>query len=65
MGAKKPVGKGGKAKKKKKISAEDDARQRANAINDVSDEQYKINLMTDLQLLRDDTKGEDQFAALY
>ena len=66
MGAKKPKGKGGKkTTKKKKLSPEEDARQRANAVNDVSDEAFKNNLMLELQALREDKDSEDRFAALY
>jgi hypothetical protein len=65
MGTKKTNKKGGKKPKKKRLSAEEEARQKANAVNEISSEQYKINLMIDLQNLRDETKTEDQFAALY
>lgn len=44
MGAKKKPAKGKGGGKKKKLSPEEDARQRANAVDDITNEDYKETL---------------------
>lgn len=63
MGAKKKAGakKGGK----KKLSPEEEAKKRANDVDDITNEDYKETLMLELHQLRSDTTSEDSFAWLY
>ena len=65
MGAKKKPAKGKGGGKKKKLSPEEDARQRANAVDDITNEDYKETLQLELHQLRSDITSEDSFAWLY
>ena len=61
-------GKGGKGKgggKKQKKGGEAEARRRAEAVDDIESEEYKTNLMLELDEIMRDTDVESRFASLY
>lgn len=63
MGGKKKAG--GAKKGKKKLSAEDEAKQRADGVNDIDDEEYKKTLRKECRELDSLIRKEDIMAGLY
>ena len=59
----KPSKKGGKASKK--LSVEDDARARAEAVDDIDDAEYKKSLRKECRALEDKIRKEEDLAGLY
>ena len=61
-------GKGGKGKgggKKQKKGGEAEARRRAEAVDDIESEEYKTNLMLELDEIMRESEIENKFASLY
>ena len=58
------IGKGGKGGKKKK-GGEAEARKKAEAVDDIESEEYKTNLMLELDEIMKETDVESRFASLY
>ena len=58
-------GKGGKSKGGKKKGGEAEARRKAEAVDDIESEEYKTNLMLELDEIMRDSDVESRFASLY
>jgi growth arrest-specific protein 8 len=58
-------GKKGDGKKKKKNSPEDDARAKAEAVDDIDDEDYKKSLRKECRMLEEQIRKEEDLAGLY
>ena len=60
-----PPKKGKEGKAKKKTSVEDEARARAEAVDDIDDEDYKKSLRKEIRQLDDQIRKEEDLAGLY
>jgi hypothetical protein len=54
-----------KEKKKKKNSVEEDARLKAEAVDDIDDEDYKKSLRKECRMLEEQIRKEEDLAGLY